>query len=167
MVIFSDSRHYMCRREEAQMMIAAQKVNEALKDLSEEEASFMVENHEVIEPFLEVSAGSLGVASFMVGQHLENLKGTLIELEKLHQQQYRQHGHLRSRDFFTHRKRMMAKINASLGPLVRKGTGIPDHPRLKRAWVFLLAEQFTIGTRLAPLPNCRAMQRIFRAYPEL
>lgn len=133
MVIFSDSRHYMCRREEAQMMIAAEKVNEALKDLSEEEASFMVENHEVIEPFLEVSAGSLGVASFMVGQHLENLKGTLIELEKLHQQQYRQHGHLRSRDFFTHRKRMMAKINASLGPLVRKGTGIPDHPRLKRA----------------------------------
>ncbi|WP_415769840.1 hypothetical protein [Pseudomonas sp. LB3P38] len=133
MVIFSDSRHYMCRREEAQMMIAAQKVNDALKDLSDEEASFMVEHHEVIEPFLEVSAGSLGVASFMIGQHLESLKSTLTELEKLHQQQYRQHGHLRSRDFFTQRKRMLAKVNASLGPMVRKGAGIPDHPKLKRA----------------------------------
>ncbi|MGF6316767.1 hypothetical protein [Pseudomonas frederiksbergensis] len=53
MVIFSDSRNYMCRREEAQMMAAAEKVNEALKDLADEEASFMVEHHEVIEPFWE------------------------------------------------------------------------------------------------------------------
>jgi hypothetical protein len=133
MVIFSDSRNYMCRREEEQLMIAAEKVNEALKDLSDEEASFMVEHHEVIEPFLEGSAGSLGVASFMVGQHLENLKATLKNLEELHQQHYRQHGHLRSAEFFAQRKRMMAKLNASMGPLVRKGTGIPDHPKLKRA----------------------------------
>ncbi|WP_339508564.1 hypothetical protein [Pseudomonas sp. RL_35y_Pfl2_P42] len=77
MVIFSDSRNYMCRREEAQMMAAAEKVNEALKDLTDEEASFMVEHHEVIEPFLGVSSGALGVASFMVGQHMETLKNTL------------------------------------------------------------------------------------------
>lgn len=133
MVIFSDSRHYMCRREEAQLQIAAEKVNEALKDLSDEEASFMVEHHEVIEPFLEVSAGSLGVASFMVSQHLESLKATLKNLEDLHQQHYRQHGHLRSPEFFAQRKRIMAKLNASLGSLVRKGIGIPDHPKLKRA----------------------------------
>lgn len=28
---------------------------------------------------------------------------------------------------------MLAKVNASLGPMIRKGTGIPDHPKLKRA----------------------------------
>lgn len=133
MVIFSDSRHYMCRREEAQMMIAAEKVNEALKDLSDEEASFMVEHHEVIEPFLEVSAGSLGVASFMIGQHLESLKNNLKNLEELHQQQYRQYGHLNSTEFFAKRKRIMANLDAGLGPLVRKGTGMADHPKLKRA----------------------------------
>lgn len=133
MVIFSDSRHYLCRREEAQMMIAAEKVNEALKDLSDEEASFMVEHHEVIEPFLEVSAGSLGVASFMMGQHLEHLKVNLKDLEQLHQQQYRQHGHLNSTEFFTKRKRIMTNLDTSLGPLVRKGAGIADHPKLKRA----------------------------------
>lgn len=27
----------------------------------------------------------------------------------------------------------MAKLDAGLGGLVRKGTGIPDHPKLKRA----------------------------------
>ncbi|MHC8327749.1 hypothetical protein [Pseudomonas sp. LB1P83] len=133
MVIFSDSRNYMCRREEAQMMAAAEKVNEALKDLTDEEASFMVEHHEVIEPFLEVSAGTLGVASFMIGQHLEGLKNTLKELEGLHQQQYRQYRHLHSPEFFAKRKRLMAKLDASLGPLIRKGTGIADHPKLKRA----------------------------------
>lgn len=133
MVIFSDSRSYMCRREEAQMMAAAEKVNDALKDLTDEEASFMVEHHEVIEPFLEVSAGTLGVASFMIGQHLEGLKNTLKELEELHQQQYRQYRHLHSPEFFAKRKRLMAKLDASLGPLIRKGTGIADHPKLKRA----------------------------------
>ncbi|MFJ2714263.1 hypothetical protein ACIOZM_25860 [Pseudomonas sp. NPDC087346] len=133
MVIFSDSRNYMCRREEAQMMAAAEKVDEALRDLTDEEASFMVEHHEVIEPFLGVSSGALGVASFMVGQHMETLKDTLKELERLHTEQYRQHGNLNSPDFYAKRKRLMTKLDASLGPLVRKTAGIADHPKLKRA----------------------------------
>lgn len=133
MVIFSDSRNYMCRREEAQMMAAAEKVNEALKDLTDEEASFMVEHHEVIEPFLGVSSGALGVASFMVGQHMDTLKNTLIELERLHVEQHRQYGHLNSPDFFAKRKRLMKNLDAGLEPLVRKATGLSDHPKLKRA----------------------------------
>lgn len=132
-VIFSDSRNYMCRREEAQMMAAAEKVNEALKDLTDEEASFMVEHHEVIEPFLGVSSGALGVASFMVGQHMETLNNTLKELERLHIEQYRHYGNLHSVGFFAQRKRLMKKLDAGLGTLVRKTTGIPDHPKLKRA----------------------------------
>lgn len=133
MVIFSDSRHYMCRREEAQMMIAAQKVNDALKDLSDEEASFLVEHHEVIEPFLGITSGGLGVASFMISRHLEDLGDTLKELERLHQEQYQQHRHLHSPEFFARRKRLMAKLDAGFGPLVRKGLGLADHPKLKKA----------------------------------
>ena len=133
MVLFSDSRNYMCRREEAQMMAAAEKVDEALKDLTDEEASFMVEHHEVIEPFLGVSSGALGVASFMVGQHMETLSNTLKELERLHIEQYRQYGNLHSLEFFAQRKRLMKKLDAGLGLLVRKTTGIPDHPKLKRS----------------------------------
>ncbi|MFJ2430086.1 hypothetical protein [Pseudomonas sp. NPDC087804] len=133
MVIFSDSRNYMCRREEAQMMAAAEKVNEALKDLTDEEASFMVEHHQVIEPFLGVSSGALGVASFMVGQHMETLNNTLKELERLHIEQYRQYGNLHSVGFFAQRKRLMKKLDVGLGTLVRKTTGIPNHPKLKRA----------------------------------
>jgi hypothetical protein len=115
------------------MMAAAEKVNEALKDLTDEEASFMVEHHEVIEPFVEVSAGSLGVASYMVAQHLEGLKKALRDMEELHQQQYRQHGHLHSPEFFARRKRILAKLDSGLGSLIRRGTGIADHPKLKRA----------------------------------
>lgn len=133
MVIFSDSRNYMCRREEAQMMAAAEKVNEAVKDLTDEEATFMVEHHEVIEPFLGISSGGLGVASVMVGLHMETLEKTLKELERLHTEQYRQHGNLHSPEFYAQRQRLMTKLDASLGPLIRKTTGIPDHPKLKRA----------------------------------
>lgn len=93
----------------------------------------MVEHHEVIEPFLGVSSGALGVASFMVGQHMDTLKNTLIELERLHVEQHRQYGHLNSPDFFAKRKRLMKKLDAGLEPLVRKATGLSDHPKLKRA----------------------------------
>jgi hypothetical protein len=72
MVIFSDSRNYMCRREEAQMMAAAEKVDEALKDLTDEEASFMVEHHEVIEPFFGGVFRSTGCGFFHGGSAYGN-----------------------------------------------------------------------------------------------
>jgi hypothetical protein len=64
---------------------------------------------------------------------MDTLKNTLIELERLHVEQHRQYGHLNSPDFFAKRKRLMKKLDAGLEPLVRKATGLSDHPKLKRA----------------------------------
>ncbi|AWM93055.1 hypothetical protein DJ564_20820 [Pseudomonas sp. 31-12] len=158
-VIFSDSRHYMCRREEAQMMIAAQKVNDALKDLSDEEASFLVEHHEVIEPFLGITSGGLGVASFMISRHLEDLGDTLKELERLHQEQYQQHRHLHSPEFFARRKRLMAKLDAGFGPLVRGTRTRRSSQAQKKRWGFRLVKLFIIGTKQVLQLSYRDTQR--------
>ncbi|UWF49322.1 hypothetical protein NYP20_29240 [Pseudomonas sp. N3-W] len=69
----------------------------------------------------------------MFAKHLDNLKSTLEQLEKLHQRTFQQHGKLQTPEFFSERARLMSQLDNSLGPLVRKGVGIPDHPKLKNA----------------------------------
>ena len=114
-------------------MEAAQRVNNALEPLSDDESTFMARHHDEIEHFLSEGATAIGIGEVMFSKHLDNLKLTLTELEALHQRTFQQHGKLQTSEFFAHRKLLMSQLDNSLGPLVRKGVGIPDHPKLKNA----------------------------------
>ncbi|MGH1450162.1 MAG: PAAR domain-containing protein [Pseudomonadaceae bacterium] len=133
MAIIGDPNNLQCTQGEAALMEAAATVDAALESLRDDEARFMVEHHSVLQPFLAYSATSVSTASLMVGRHLKNVSGNLLELERLYQQTYAQHGHLRNESFFTQRRQIMTRLDNSLGPLVRRGVGIPDHPSLKHA----------------------------------
>jgi hypothetical protein len=101
--------------------------------LSDTEAEFMTRHHGEIESFLSQGSSSVGIGAAMFDKHIGNLKSTLLDLEKLHQRTFDRHGKLQGADFFAERKRLMMQLDNSLGPLVRKGVGIPDHPKLKNA----------------------------------
>ena len=58
---------------------------------------------------------------------------SLIEIERLHQRSFAQHGHLNSPDFFAQRRRLFGRLDDSLGTLVKRGIGFPDHPSLRHA----------------------------------
>lgn len=133
LIVLSDPQNSQCTREEALLMEAAQKVNEALASMSDDEADFMALHHGEIESFLTRGSTSVGIGAAMFGQHLGSLKSNMVELEQLHQRTFDKHGKLQGADFFAERKRLMGQIDNSLGPLVRKGTGIPNHPKLKSA----------------------------------
>ena len=133
LIVLSDPQNTQCTREEALLMEAAQKVNEALAPMSDAEADFMAQHHGEIESFLAKGSTSVGIGAAMFGQHLGSLKSNMVELEQLHQRTFDKHGKLQGADFFAERKRLMGQIDNSLGPLVRKGTGIPSHPKLKSA----------------------------------
>ncbi|WP_460164149.1 hypothetical protein [Pseudomonas sp. S2_F03] len=47
-------------------------------------------------------------------KHLTNLRDTLQAMERLHQENYRQHGHLKSPQFFADRKHLLTKLDAHL-----------------------------------------------------
>ncbi|WP_339416435.1 MULTISPECIES: hypothetical protein [unclassified Pseudomonas] len=64
---------------------------------------------------------------------LDDLKNVLQEIEALHQRAFLKDGHLRSPEFFSERKRLLAQLDTHLTSFVRKGTGLPDHPNLKSA----------------------------------
>lgn len=133
LIVLSDPQNTQCTREEALLMEAADKVNSALEPMSDDEAAFMVRHQAEIESFLTEGSGAIGIGEVMFSKHLENLKGTLEQLETLHQRTFQQHGRLQAPEFFAERKRLMSQLDNSLGPLVRKGVGISEHPKLKTA----------------------------------
>ncbi|WP_426179701.1 hypothetical protein [Pseudomonas sp. TWRC1-2] len=69
----------------------------------------------------------------MVENHLTRTKSVLVDLEKLHVKTFQAQGNLQGAEFFSKRQKLLTQLDNSLGPLVRKGVGIADHPKLKKA----------------------------------
>ena len=134
LIVLSDPNNTSCTYQEAQLMQAAQRAKAALDPLTPDEADFMARHHAEIATFLGETSTGLGVGAAMLEKHLVKLRDTLQAMEHLHQDSYRQHGHLKSPEFFAERKRLLAQLDAHLqSPLVRSGVGLGDHPRLKKA----------------------------------
>jgi uncharacterized Zn-binding protein involved in type VI secretion len=133
MIVLSDPNNLQCSREEAWLMEAAAKTNDALKTLSADEADFMVRHHAEIATFLSHSSTSIGIGEAMFASHLKNVEHVLEEIDALHKRTFRADGHLRSHAFFAERKRLLSMLDASLNGMTRKGIGFPDHPSLKNA----------------------------------
>jgi len=133
MLVLSDPLNSQCTREEALLMEAAKEVNDALTPMSDDEAAFMVEHQQEVGAFLAQSSMALGVGSSMVENHLTRTKSVLVDLEKLHVKTFQAQGNLQGAEFFAKRQKLLTQLDNSLGPLVRKGVGIADHPKLKKA----------------------------------
>lgn len=132
MLVLSDPLNSQCTREEALLMEAAKEVNDALTPMSDDEAAFMVEHQQEVGAFLAQSSMALGVGSSMVENHLTRTKSVLVDLEKLHVKTFQAQGNLQGAEFFAKRQKLLTQLDNSLGPLVRKGVGIADHPKLKK-----------------------------------
>ncbi|WP_301362070.1 hypothetical protein [Stutzerimonas nitrititolerans] len=134
LIVLSDPDNTSCTYQEAQLMQAAQQVRAALDPLTPGEADFMARHRTEIATFLGETSTGLGVSAAMLEKHLVKLRDTLKNMEYLHQNSYRQHGHLRSPEFFTERKRLLAQLDAHLqSSTIRNSVGLGDHPSLKSA----------------------------------
>ncbi|MEO8647181.1 hypothetical protein [Pseudomonas sp.] len=133
LIVLSDPNNQQCTREEALLTEAAQKVDAALKPMSDEEASFMVRHRDSIESILSQGSTSIGVGESIFAKNLEDVKTSLKDIETLHQKSFQRDGHLRSPEFFTERARLFTRLDSQLTSLTKKGIGFPDHPSLKTA----------------------------------
>ena len=133
LVVLSDPKNLQCTREETVLMEAASKVNDALKPLSAEEASFLHRHRDEIETFLAQGSTSIGIGEAMFAKNLSDVKNVLRDIELLHQRAFQADGNLRSPGFFAERKRLLGQLNTQLTSMTRKGIGLPDHPNLKSA----------------------------------
>ncbi|MNG96759.1 hypothetical protein D3C79_558390 [compost metagenome] len=156
MVVLSDPNNFQCTREEALLMEAAAKTNEALKPLSPEEADFMVRHRDEIETFLAQGSTAIGIGEAVFSRNLASVKDVLSEIEALHKRSFETNGHLRSPEFFAERRRLLAQLNANLTAMTRKGIGFPDHPDLKSALGISsrsLVHQWTQGGATGQIPG--------------
>lgn len=135
LIVLSDSHNTACTYQEAQLMQAAQQVDASLDALTPDEADFLYRHGAQIAGFIGHTSTWLGVSAVVVETHLANLRNTLQAIERLHQDQYRQHGHLKSPQFFAERQRLLAQLDAHLlnATRLRGHTTLGDHPKLKTA----------------------------------
>ncbi|WIE49438.1 PAAR domain-containing protein [Pseudomonas sp. GM17] len=133
LVVLSHPDNYQCTREEALLMEAAEKVSAALASLSDEEAAFMLKYRAQVESILSYGSTALNVTAAAAGNHINGLKGTLQDIEALHQNFFLRDGHLRSVEFFSERRKLFAKLDAKLTSITKMSIAFPDHPSLKSA----------------------------------
>lgn len=84
-------------------MQAARHVSESLDPLTPQEAEFLLRHGAEIASFSGPTSTWLGVSAVVMETHLSRLRDTLQAMERLHQESYRQHGHLKSPQFFADR----------------------------------------------------------------
>jgi hypothetical protein len=135
LIVLSDPKKTSCTYAESQLMSAAREVKEALDPLTPEEADFMMKHADEIATFTGQTSTWLGVSAVVLEKHLARLRDTLVSIERLHQDSFRKHGHLRSAEFFAERKRLMSQLDAHLlnSRSLRNLTSFNDHSKLKRA----------------------------------
>jgi uncharacterized Zn-binding protein involved in type VI secretion len=135
MIVLGDPNNTTCTYQEAQLMQAALQVKSALDPLTPEEAEFMFRHAAEIASFTGETSTWLGISAVVMEKHLARLRDTLQAMERLHQDSYRQHGHLRSPQFFAERQRLLAQLDAHLlnSTRLRGQTTLGDHPKLKAA----------------------------------
>ncbi|MDN7141694.1 PAAR domain-containing protein [Pseudomonas sp. JQ170] len=122
-----------CTREEAQLMGAAAQVREALAELSEAEADFMVKYQGEIAGLLEDASLSMGVGTAMLGRGLQQVDETLRAIEQLHQRSFAVHGHLNSPDFFAARQQLRKNLDAQLkSAFLNKYLNLGSYDTLRR-----------------------------------
>jgi hypothetical protein len=131
-VIGDPSNGHACTREEARLMAAAERAREALADVGDDQANFMMRNHAEIASLLSDVSLSMGVAQAMMTKSLEELQTTLRYIEILHQQQFLAHGHLKVRRFSISAK-LFQQLDAQLKmSFLNKHMDLGSHETLRR-----------------------------------
>ena len=133
MIVLSDPNNLQCTREEAMLMEVAAKANAVIKEMTPEEAEFMVRHREEIETFLTRGSTAIGVGEAIFAKHLDDVQKLMKDIEALHVRTFQATGGLKSAEFFAERKRLLTQLNTNLTALTRKSIGFPDHPNLKSA----------------------------------
>ncbi|MEO9522150.1 type VI secretion system PAAR protein [Marinobacter alexandrii] len=133
MIVLGDPEATECSVDEEDLMAVAEQVNAQVRSLDEDEALFLIKHYDLLEVITSTSSAGLGAGAVMVAKQLDHIKATLVEVERLHQDSYRKHGHLNHSDFFEKRRALFKKLDFALGSLARRGMSLEDDAKLKRA----------------------------------
>ncbi|CAG8866691.1 hypothetical protein PS627_02055 [Pseudomonas fluorescens] len=133
-VVLGDPENFTaCTREEADLMATAAQVRETLKQLSIDEANFMMRHQGEIAGLLGNASLSMGVGQVMLARGLREVEDILRHIGALHQREFRLHGHLKSPEFFAARRQLLNKLDVNLKTaFLNKALGLGSYDTLRR-----------------------------------
>lgn len=114
-------------------MEVAARVNAQVRSLEQDEAEFLVKYYDLLEAITSTSSAGLGAGAVMVSKQVSSIEKTLRNIERLHQESYRKHGHLNHPEFFEKRRALFKELDFALGSIARRGMSLDDDAKLKRA----------------------------------
>ncbi|MBL3555298.1 MULTISPECIES: type VI secretion system PAAR protein [Marinobacter] len=132
MIVLGDPEGMACTREEADLMEVAAQVNAQVRSLDQDEAQFIVKYYDLLEAITSTGSAGMGAGAVMVSKQIGSIEKALKNIERLHQDSYRKHGHLNHPEFFEKRRALFKELDFSLGSVARQGMSLDD-AKLKRA----------------------------------
>ncbi|AJA12911.1 hypothetical protein RPPX_05955 [Pseudomonas putida S12] len=133
-VIGDPDNGYACTQEEGQLMAAAERARRSLAVLDFAESDFMMEYQAEIAGLLSDASLSMGVGKDMMDHGLRQLRSTLGNIERLHQQEFLRHGHLNSPSFFAERRLLLEQLDGQLkATFLNKHLNLGAYERLKKS----------------------------------
>lgn len=133
MIVIADPESLECTVKENDLMAVAAQVNQQVRQLSEQEAQFIVDHYDLLELMTANAATGMGAGAAMIGQQIKSINATLKDIEALYQNTFRKHGRLNVPEFYDQRRALFTKLDFALGKMARKGLSLDDNSNLKKA----------------------------------
>ncbi|AZE93180.1 hypothetical protein C4J95_1054 [Pseudomonas orientalis] len=132
LVILGDLSTPSSTSQEAYMMTKANEVHIALLSNNIGADDFLLDNYELLKSMLAHGSLGAGVVSDAWSRHLEAIRKSLLNIEKLHND-YLRSGSSTARDrFFTERAFLLGKLASQLDSVAAYGAGLQKDGTLKR-----------------------------------
>ena len=132
LVIIGDASTSSSTSEEAYLMNQANQIHMGLLSNNVDADDFFLENFEFIQGLLAHGSQGAGAVSDAWSKHLERIKTSLLDIEKLHQK-YLRSGSIVDRDkFYLERALLFGKLEGHLDNLSSYGSGLRAEGSVKR-----------------------------------
>jgi uncharacterized Zn-binding protein involved in type VI secretion len=112
---------------------AKNKVDNALKDLTDEEAIFLYKHKDAIDSFTGYGSAIAGIASEIAGKYFEEIEKVLKEIHKTYTNSLLTRGMLISEQFYVERSKHFKNLNILLNRFMKTRLGMAEYKDLRKA----------------------------------
>ncbi|MEN4749900.1 hypothetical protein ABEH28_09025 [Pseudomonas sp. Ps21-P2] len=132
LVILGDSSTPSCTSQEAYMMTKASQVHTDLLSNGAGADDFFLDNFELLQSLLSNASTGVGAVTEGWNEHLDAIKTTLDDIEKLHRDHLGS-GSMAGRDtFYAKRTALFLKLDKQLSSMASYGSGLRNEGSIKR-----------------------------------
>lgn len=114
MVIITPPNSMQCSAFEADMMQAAELVDQRLAELTAEDKRILAENYQLLNNITGIGGAGYGATLTYFSHHVKNIEGILKQIEQLYVTTYNSSSHLKSSRFYQQRQQLFMRLEMTM-----------------------------------------------------